>query len=248
MQTNKIYQGDALEILKQLKDKTIGLIFTSPPYNVGVNYKEYNDNKNFDDYINWLEQVFSECIRVLSSGGHLCINIANTGRKPYIPTSHHIGTRLSKIIPMRAEIIWFKQNITAKTAWGSWLSPNSPSIRDSHEYIQVYRKRGRRWGECDITKQEFLEYTRSIWKVAPETRLKWHPAPFSVELAKRIIKLYSFIGETVLDPFMGSGTTAVACLMLGRKFVGCEISDEYFKMAGKRVKPFLEQKKLSDGY
>jgi len=244
MKINKIYQGDALKILKTFPDKSISLVFTSPPYNVGVDYNGYDDNLPFDDYINWLEQAFYECVRILSPGGHLCIQIANTGRQPYLPVTHHIGVRLSKIIPMRAEIIWYKQNSTAKTAWGSWLSPNCPSIRDSHEYILVFRKHGRRWGECSITKQEFLEYTKSIWKVAPETRTRLHPAPFPVELAKCVIKLYSFIGEVVLDPFMGSGTTAVACLMLSRKFVGCEISSKYVKMTEKRIKPFLEQKKL----
>ena len=234
------------KVLKTFPDECVHLVFTSPPYNVGVAYNGYDDNKTFDEYIRWLEACFTECIRVLSPGGHLCIQIANTGRKPYTPITHHLCVRLSKIIPMRAEIIWHKQNITCPTAWGSWLSPNSPSIRDSHEYIQIFRNQGRRTGKSDLTKKGFPELTKSIWKVTPETRLRWHPAPFPVELAKRIITLYSFIGETVLDPFMGSGTTAIACSMLSRKFVGCEISGEYVKMAEKRIKPYLEQRKLSE--
>ena len=177
MQVNKIYAGDALKVLKGFPDGCIHLVFTSPPYNVGVKYDSYDDNKPFDEYVHWLEKVFCECIRVLSPGGHLCINLANTGRQPYLPITHHIGVRLRKKIPMRAEIIWYKQNITACTAWGSWLSPNSPSIRDSHEYIIVFRKEGKRTGKADITKQEFLELTKSIWKVTPETRLRQHPAP-----------------------------------------------------------------------
>jgi len=244
IEVNRIYQGDMLRILKTFPDKCINLVFTSPPYNVGVSYKGYDDNKPFDEYIKWLESAFSECVRVLSGGGHLCVNIANTGRQPYLPITHYIGMRLSKIIPMRGEIIWDKQNTTAQTAWGSWLSPNCPSIRDSHEYILVFRKKGHRKGKSDITKKEFLEYTKSIWKVTSETKMRLHPAPFPVELAKRIIKLYSFIGEVVLDPFIGSGTTAIACVMLNRKFVGCEISPEYVRMAKERLKPVIEQRKL----
>jgi site-specific DNA-methyltransferase (adenine-specific) len=135
----------------------------------------------------------------------------------------------------RGEIIWDKQNILSGTAWGSWKSPNNPSIRDHHEYILIFRKEGNRRGTSDITDKEFIEYTKAIWNVMPETRLQEHPAPFPIALAKRAIKLFSFKEETILDPFMGAGTTGVAAVQLGRKFLGFEISQSYCQIANKRT-------------
>ena len=241
---NKIILGDALEVLKTFDDNFFGCIITSPPYNVGIDYGDYKDNMEFDNYILWLVKVFELCIKKLQGGGHLIIQVANTGRQPYRPISHSLAYYLSKNnkVEFRGEIIWNKNNETAKTAWGSWLSANKPSIRDRHEYLLVFRKLGDRKGISDISKEQFMKYTESIWSVQPDTtRLFNHPATFPIKLVDRILKLYSFIGDTVLDPFVGSGTTAVSCQNLKRNFIGIEINPEYVEICNQRLrqKPML---------
>lgn len=237
---NTVIVGDAEAKLQTLESETVHLVFTSPPYNVGVNYDIYNDTLPFNEYLNKLNKIFTECIRVLVKGGHLIIQIANTGRQPYTPLTDYITTMLVDKINMRGEIIWDKQNMTSATAWGSWLSANKPSLRDTHEYILVFRKEGGdRVGESDITKEEFMEYTKAIWKVTPETNDVGHPAPFPKSLAARVIKLYSFKGETVLDPFNGSGTTCEVAKKLGRNFIGIDISKRYCNLAEDRLNILL---------
>lgn len=236
---NTILVGDAEAKLQTLESETVHLVFTSPPYNCGIEYDNYLDNLPLIEYIDKLERIFIECIRVLVKGGHLLIQIANTGRQPYTPISDFITTRLYNKIDMRGEIIWNKQNITAGTAWGSWLSANKPSLRDQHEYILVFRKSGDRVGESDLIDTEFMEYTKSIWNVTPETNNVNHPAPFPKSLAARAIKLYSFKGETVLDPFNGSGTTCEVAKKLGRNFIGIDISKRYCNLAEDRLNILL---------
>lgn len=237
---NTIMQGDAEAKLQMLESETVHLVFTSPPYNVGVNYDEYNDSLPFDVYLNKLDKIFTECIRVIVPGGHLIIQIANTGRQPYTPLTDYITMMLVNKIDMRGEIIWDKQNMTSATAWGSWLSANKPSLRDTHEYILVFRKgNADRIGESDITKEEFMEYTKAIWKITPETNDVNHPAPFPKSLAARVVKLYSFKGETVLDPFCGSGTTCEVAKKLGRNFIGIDISKRYCNLAENRLNILL---------
>ena len=136
---NTILVGDAEAKLQTLESETVHLVFTSPPYNVGVDYDIYNDTLPFNKYLDKLNKIFTECIRVLVKGGHLMIQIANTGRQPYTPLTDYITTMLVDKINMRGEIIWDKQNMTSATAWGSWLSANKPSLRDTHEYILVFR-------------------------------------------------------------------------------------------------------------
>jgi len=242
---NKIICGDCLEMLKKIPKKCVHLVLTSPPYNVGINYGNFKDKMSIDKYISWLCEVFSECSRCLAPGGHIIIQIANTGRQPYIPKSSYLIVALEKKwnLKLRGEIIWNKNNFTAKTAWGSWLSPNQPSIRDQTERIIIYRKDGIRTGKTDLTRSEFLAWTKDLWNITPETRRK-HPAPFPEELAKRCIKLFTFIGETVLDPFVGSGTTAVVATRLKRKFIGIDINPEYCEMARRRIRNELRQLKL----
>jgi len=237
---NTIITGDAEAKLQALESETVHLVFTSPPYNVGVNYDIYNDKLPFNEYLDKLNKIFTECIRVLVKGGHLLIQIANTGRQPYMPLTDYITTMLVDKINMRGEIIWDKQNMTSATAWGSWLSANKPSLRDTHEYILVFRKEGGdRVGESDITKDEFMEYTKAIWKITPETNDVNHPAPFPKSLAMRAIKLYSFKGETVLDPFCGSGTTCEVAKKLERNFIGIDISKRYCNLAEDRLNILL---------
>jgi len=241
---NKFILGTA-ENMKELPDNSVHLMITSPPYNVS---KEYDEDLSLNEYLQLLEKAFRETYRVLVNGGRACINVANLGRKPYIPLSDYISKMMIDIgFNMRGEIIWNKAaSASPSTAWGSWQSAANPILRDIHEYILVFSKgdykRDKGKKEDTISKEQFMEWTKSIWTMNAESAKRvGHPAPFPEELPYRLIQLYSFKGDIVLDPFMGSGTTAVAALKSDRKFVGYEISQEYILLAEKRLKPILEK-------
>lgn len=236
MITKQIWKiGDVRQLFSQFED--YHLIITSPPYNVEVDYGVYKDNLPTGEYISFLTELFVNLSKKLVAGGHVCINIANTGRQPYLPKKDLLVCSLLKSwqLQYRGEIIWDKQNMTSGTAWGSWKSPNCPSLRDHHEYILVFRKDGDRKGVSDITDKEFIDFTNSMWKVQPDSMNETnHPAPYPLELAMRLIKLYSYVGENVFDPFLGSGTTLRACKMLNRNGAGCEINPAYEKIIEKK--------------
>ncbi len=219
-------------------DSAVGLAFTSPPYNVG---KEYDEDLSFDAYLDLIDTVAREVYRVLTPGGRFVVNIANLGRKPYIPL-HAYFYRIHMAVgflPM-GEIIWQKaKGASGNCAWGSWQSAKAPRLRDIHEYLLVFAKgnfsRPDR-GESDIDRDEFMAATLSIWDIAPESaRRVGHPAPFPTELAERVIRLYSYSGDVVLDPFVGSGTTCVAAARHNRHWVGFEIDPDYCAQATARV-------------
>lgn len=244
---NKFILGNA-ENMKELPNNSVHLMITSPPYNVS---KEYDEDLSLKEYLQLLENVFKETYRVLVNGGRACINVANLGRRPYIPLSDYVSKMMIDIgFNMRGEIIWNKAaSASPSTAWGSWQSAANPILRDIHEYILVFskgdykREKGRK--ENTISKEQFMEWTKSIWAMNAESAKRiGHPAPFPEELPYRLIQLYSFKGDIVLDPFMGSGTTAVAALKSDRIFVGYEINKEYIELATKRVEPLLKQLKL----
>lgn len=244
---NKFILGSA-ENMKELPNNSIHLMITSPPYNVS---KEYDDDLSLKEYLQLLENSFRETYRVLVNGGRACINVANLGRKPYIPLSDYISKIMISIgYNMRGEIIWNKAaSASPSTAWGSWLSAANPILRDIHEYILVFSKgdynRISKGKENTITKEQFMEWTKSIWTMNAESaRRIGHPAPFPEELPARLIQLYSFKEDVILDPFMGSGTTSVAALKSDRKFVGYDINQEYIYLAEKRVLPLLSQTKM----
>lgn len=320
--------------MRELPDNSVQLVVTSPPYNVGKPYEGHNDNLPLDEYLAFLNQVWRECYRVLVPGGRLCINVANTDRKPYLPLNALITAELHRMSRqegirwlMRGEIIWDKNaSVGVSTAWGSFGRASDPILRDVHEYIMVFSKdelKLRRGGITGITGGQFVSWTRSIWR--PEdgledlqralraviaafrpreggderlvdllmqtaldhlarsselrrkmrekladarrrnkddawlaeslARVAWqhftrpsnsvwematessvdHPAPFPVELPKRLILLYTEPGDLVLDPFMGSGSTAIAAVLTGRRYVGYEISPEYCELARRRL-------------
>jgi len=230
------------EKMEEIPDNSIHLMVTSPPYNVG---KEYDENLTLNEYREFLRKVWSEVKRVLVPGGRACINIANLGRKPYIPLHVFIVEDMLDLgFLMRGEIIWNKGSSgSPSTAWGSWLSAKNPVLRDVHEYILVFSKgmfsRGNLRRKSTISKEEFLEFTKSVWTFAAEPATKvGHPAPFPVELPYRLIQLYTFEGEIVLDPFMGSGQTAIAAVKTRRHYVGYDINEEYTKLAERRIKEF----------
>lgn len=241
---NTIILGTA-ENMKEIPSNSVHLMVTSPPYNVS---KEYDEDLSLGEYLTLLENSFKEVFRVLVNGGRACINVANLGRKPYIPLSDYISKLMIDIgFYMRGEIIWNKgASASPSTAWGSWQSASNPTLRDIHEYILIFSKgdykRERKEKEDTITKEQFIEWTKSIWTFQAESAKRvGHPAPFPEELPFRLIQLYSFKGDIILDPFMGSGTTAIASLKSKRNFIGYEISKEYIELAKKRIESYREQ-------
>ena len=227
------------ESMNELPDSSVHLMVTSPPYNA---QKEYDQDLPLSEYLALLTQVWRETYRVLVPGGRACINVANLGRKPYIPLhSFFIESMLEIGFLMRGEIIWNKAaSASPSTAWGSWQSASNPVLRDVHEYILVFSKAGfgRPKGEREdtIEKENFLAWTRSVWDFpAVQAGKIGHPAPFPVELPHRCIQLYSFKGDVVLDPFAGSGTTCLAARQDGRRFVGYEINADYCQLAEDRL-------------
>jgi site-specific DNA-methyltransferase (adenine-specific) len=230
------------EVMHHLPDSCIHLMVTSPRYNAR---KEYDDELTLDEYLGMLGDVFQETYRVLVTGGRACINIANLGRKPYIPLNAFINQIMIKIgFLMRGEIIWDKgSSAGSSTAWGSWLSASNPTLRDVHEYILIFSKgrfkRDSKEREPTIKRDEFLELTKSVWHFPTESASRvGHPAPFPVELPRRLIELYTFKGDVILDPFIGSGTTAVAALDTGRHFIGYELKASYAQIAQERISNF----------
>jgi site-specific DNA-methyltransferase (adenine-specific) len=225
--------------LSMIPDDSVHLMVTSPPYNVG---KDYDEDLGLEEYRGLLRGVFREVYRKLAVGGRACVNIANLGRRPYIPLHSYIIEEMAEIgFLMRGEIIWSKAaSAGSSTAWGSWLSASNPTLRDIHEYVLVFSKgsmrREREGRESTIARDEFLEYTKSIWSFPTESAKRvGHPAPFPVELPYRLIQLYTFRGDVVLDPFCGSGTTCIAALRTNRHFIGVDTSEEYVELARKRI-------------
>lgn len=297
-----IFCADARR-MAEVPDECAQLVVTSPPYNVGISYDNHNDDLPLDDYLTFLNQVWRECYRVLTPGGRLCINVANTNRKPYLPLNALITAEILRMARtedlhwcMRGEIIWDKAaSAGISTAWGSFASSTNPVLRDMHEYIMVFSKDQFKLpdgGKTGITGGQFVDWTRSIWRpeASPDdkspysladlerrlrdklkdarhrdkddawiaesmARAAWqyvsqpgesiwpmttesgvdHPAPFPIELPKRLILIYTSPDDLVLDPFMGAGATAVAAVRTGRHFVGYDISEEYCALAQKRV-------------
>jgi modification methylase len=230
--------GHSAESMTELPDNCVALMVTSPPYHVG---KDYDAEGTFADYLGMLARVFTETYRVLLPGGRAVVNVANLGRRPYLSLASHVYQIMEQIGYLaRGEVIWVKaRGAAGSCAWGSWRSAKNPTFRDVHEYCLCFSK-GRfgrlSKGESTISAQDFLAATLSVWEIPAESAKRvGHPAPFPVALPARFAELYTYKDDLVLDPFMGSGTTAVAALRLGRHYVGYEISPEYLAAAGKRI-------------
>ncbi|WP_460125025.1 DNA-methyltransferase [Stetteria hydrogenophila] len=239
---DRVILGDARDVLKKLPDNCVHLMVTSPPYNVG---KEYDADLSLGEYLDFIEEVMREVYRVLVWGGRVCFNVANLGRRPYIPLHAYLIERFERIgFLLRGEVIWDKGDAVSgsSTAWGTWMSAVNPILRDQHEYIIILSKgdfkRKKPPNKRDtITREEFLEFTRSVWRIPPESAKRvGHPAPFPEELPRRCIQLYTFTGDVVLDPFAGSGTTCVAAARLGRHYICIDVEEEYIELARRRLK------------
>jgi len=239
---NRIFCGNSDTFLRLMPDNCIDLIFTSPPYNFGLEYDVSPDNIDWEQYFSLLFEVFYECIRVLKYGGRIVINIQPL-YSDYIP-SHHIISNFfieNKMI-WKGEILWEKNNYNCKyTAWGSWKSPSSPYLKYTWEFLEVFckgslKKEGNTF-DADITADEFKEWVLAKWSIAPERKMKEydHPAMFPEELAERVIKLFSFKNDIVLDPFNGVGTTTAVAKKLERKYIGIDISEKYCEKAKERI-------------
>lgn len=252
----RIYCDDIITT-EAIEPKSIDLIITSPPYNVDIDYEGYKDNIPYEKYLEFSEKWLKKCYELAKDDGRLCLNIPldkSKGRTEQGFQSVYVDiVTIAKKVGWKYQstIIWNEQNISRRTAWGSWLSASAPYVIAPVEVIVVMYKR--RWekirkGKSDITREEFIEWTNGVWNFQGENRSKvGHPAPFPVELPRRCIKLFSFIGDRVLDPFLGSGTTLIACLELNREGIGVEINPRYCGLAVKRLKEHgIFQKRLEE--
>lgn len=243
---NKIIYGDCTEVLKYFPDNFVHLIITSPPYNVGIPYENHYDLLPYSEYLNFLEDVWKECYRILTRGGRICINVPSvTADGEYQPLFCDVINQMRKIgYIMRGDILWYKQSISKRTAWGSWKSPSNPYVVQPYEFVLVFSKETRKLegdkNKIDITKEEFIEFSNSFWEIKPQTQPKGHPVPFPEELVYRLIKFYSYQENIVLDPFGGSGTVGIVALKNNRKFIYVDKSLEYCKLAEKFILPQMK--------
>lgn len=239
----------------EIEDNSVALVVTSPPYFSSKAYEEdislNHVPSSYLDYLEMLHDVFKECWRVLEPGGRIAINVANLGRKPFRSLSKDVWEILEDLgyLP-RGEIVWIKAaGASGNCAWGSWMSASNPSLRDVTERVLIASKgrfdRALHWKkrkelglafESTISRDDFLAWTLDRWEIRPESATKVrHPAPFPIELPRRLIELYTYRNDVVLDPFMGSGTTAIAAKSCDRYFVGYDTEPDYVAISKTRL-------------
>ena len=253
---DRILIGDSRD-MREVPDNSVGLVVTSPPYFAGKAYEaalgEDHIPADYVTYLDMLRDVFAECVRVLEPGGRIVVNVANLGRRPFRSLAADVTDILQDDLGLllRGEVVWMKQRgSSGNCAWGSYRSPTNPVLRDTTERLVIASKArfdralsvGKREKlglpfESTVPADEFMEATLDVWEISPEsaTRVN-HPAPFPVALVERCIHLYSFAGDLVLDPFMGSGSTAVAARRTGRRFLGFDTDPSYVALARERVR------------
>jgi len=239
---NQIMCDDSQNVLQKLPNNCVDLVFTSPPYNFGLDYEDSDDDHNWDAYFKKLFRILDECIRVLKYGGRLIINVQPLF-SDYIPSHHLISNYcIKKKLIWKGEVLWEKNNYNCKyTAWGSWKSPSNPYLKYTWEFIEIFCKgEMKKTGEkenIDISADEFKEWVVAKWSVAPERKMKKyeHPAMFPEKLVERVLKLFSYKNDIILDPFNGAGTTTAVAKKLNRNYIGIDTSEKYCKTARSRL-------------
>lgn len=235
-----IYNDDIIKT-NSISDGSIDLIVTSPPYNVDIKYGKYDDRMSYENYLKFTKEWLTACYRLAKDDGRFCLNIPLDKNKGGQQSVCADITTIAKKVGWQyhSTIIWNEQNISRRTAWGSWLSASAPYVIAPVEVIVVlYKKQWKKIkkGKSDTIKKEFLELTNGVWTFMGESKKRiGHPAPFPVELPRRCIKLFSFVGDTILDPFVGSGTTLIACIKTDRIGVGVDVDESYCELAKKRI-------------
>ena len=260
-----VYAHDAHD-MSMVESNSTALVVTSPPYFAGKEYEEsLGENgapSTYFEYLALLRDVFEECGRVLEPGGRIAVNVANLGRRPYRSLAGDVTEILQGLgLLLRGEVVWWKGRAAGGScAWGTFQRPSNPVLRDVTERVVIASK-----GRFDralkpaqrhkldlpstatISRDEFLEATTDLWEIPPESATRvGHPAPFPVALPKRLIELYTYEGDVVLDPFMGSGTTAVAAVRTSRHYIGFETDQLYVNRSNERVKEEIERLRLHD--
>ncbi|MBM4467110.1 MAG: site-specific DNA-methyltransferase [Chloroflexi bacterium] len=246
---NLYFQADSVSIYHDdflstecVEENSIDLIVTSPPYNVDVKYGSYDDDISYEVYLEFTREWLARCLKLAKDDGRFCLNVPLDKNKGGQQSVCADITTIAKQVGWKyhSTIIWNEQNISRRTAWGSWLSASAPYVIAPVEVILVlYKKRWKKTGgskRSDITREEFMEWTNGVWNFSGESRKRvGHPAPFPVELPRRCIKLFTFVGDTVLDPFLGSGSTLIACVETNREGIGIEIDSNYCEIAKQRL-------------
>lgn len=245
-----IHNEDILSI-KGVKENSIDLIITSPPYNVDIKYNSHDDKLDYAAYLDFTKEWISKCYKLAKDDGRFCLNIPLDKNKDGQQSVCADITTIAKQIGWKyhSTIIWNEGNISRRTAWGSWLSASAPYVIAPVEVIVVlYKKCWKKMlpGKSDIRKEEFLEWTNGVWTFNGESKKRiGHPAPYPVELPKRCIKLFSYTDDTILDPFLGSGTTLIACISTKRKGIGVDIDKQYCALAKRRILTYTAQGNFS---
>jgi site-specific DNA-methyltransferase (adenine-specific) len=242
-QSNDIYiVNDDFLTTECVEENSIDLIVTSPPYNVDIRYNSYDDGIPHNIYLEFSQKWLEKAYNLLKNDGRFCLNIPLDKNKGGQQSVYADIVTIAKKIGFKyhSTIIWNEQNISRRTAWGSWLSASAPYVIAPVEMIAVlYKKRWKKTsgsGKSDITKEEFIEWTNGVWTFMGESKKRvGHPAPFPLELPRRCIKLFTFVGDTVLDPFLGSGSTLIVCVLTERKGIGVEIDRNYCEIAKQRL-------------
>ena len=237
----KIIKDDVLTT-NRIQNEEIDLIVTSPPYNVDIKYNSHNDQVTYEQYLEFSKNWLTRCFHWLKEDGRLCLNIPLDKNKGGQQSVGADLTSIAKKIGFKyhSTIIWNEGNISRRTAWGSWLSASAPYVIAPVELIVVlYKKEWKKMGgskESDLLRKEFIDWTNGLWTFQGESKKRiGHPAPFPLELPRRCIKLFSFVDDIVLDPFMGSGTTLVSASLNNRKSIGIDIDEDYCTLAKNRL-------------
>ncbi len=243
-EVNKIICGNSIEVMEEFPER-IDLIVTSPPYNIGIKYDNYNDSRPFDEYYEWCREWLCSCYKALKPNRRIALNVLlNIGNSKIRRDSPCV--RFSNLLEqvgfnLHSIIIWEDPTRSTLSAWGSWMSASCPYIYCPYEVVIIASKGN--WkredkGVSDISKDEFKRWVNGIWKI-PTAHSKSFPVPFPEELPRRCIKLLSYVDDVILDPFCGSGATCMAAKKLKRRYVGIDVSPNYCRLARNRVKMLL---------